>query len=172
VIVLTNESNVGFPDALGLWILDRLLGNPPVDHVARTFEAAKAKFESTRKQFAKPDKPRPSPTLELLTGNFANGSFGKAVIRPEGDALTMEFQATPARFKLEPWDGDVFAVRVIPNGPFAAMDQNLGDQPIGLAQFQAPAVSRLVGADAAGKPAVLRITLDDGQAYDFRREAK
>jgi hypothetical protein len=84
----------------------------------------------------------------------------------------MEFQATPARFKLEPWDGDVFAVRVIPNGPFAAMDQNLGDQPIGLAQFQAPAVSRLVGADAAGKPAVLRITLDDGQAYDFRREAK
>jgi CubicO group peptidase (beta-lactamase class C family) len=172
VIVLTNESNVGFPDALGLWILDRLLGNPPVDHVARTFEAAKAKFESTRKQFAKPDKPRPSPTLELLTGNFANGSFGKAVIRPEGDALTMEFQATPARFKLEPWDGDVLAVRVIPNGPFAAMAQNLGDQPIGLAQFQAPAVSRLVGADAAGKPAVLRITLDDGQAYDFRREAK
>jgi hypothetical protein len=32
-----------------------------------------------------------------------------------------------------------------------------------LAQFQ---------ADAAGKPALLPITFDDGQAYDFRREAK
>jgi hypothetical protein len=32
-----------------------------------------------------------------------------------------------------------------------------------LAQFQ---------ADAAGKLAVLRITFDDGQAYEFRREAK
>ena len=37
-----------------------------------------------------------------------------------------------------------------------------GDEPSGLAQVQ---------ADAAGKPAVLRITLEDGQAYDFRREA-
>ena len=38
-----------------------------------------------------------------------------------------------------------------------------GDEPSGLAQVQ---------ADAAGKPAVLRIILEDGQAYDFRREAK
>jgi hypothetical protein len=85
------------------------------------------------------------------------------VVRPEREALTMELQATGAQFKLEPWDGDVFALRVIPNGRFAAMAQNLGDEPSGLAQFQ---------ADAAGKPAVLRITLEDGQAYDFRREAK
>ena len=34
VVVLTNEANVGFPDAIGLWVLDRLLGNPKVDHVA------------------------------------------------------------------------------------------------------------------------------------------
>jgi hypothetical protein len=126
-------------------------------------EAAKAKYESSQKQFAKPDKPRPSPPVASLAGNFANGSFGKAMVRPESDALTMEFQSTAARFKLEPWDGDVFAVRLIPNGRFAAMAQNLGDQPIGLAQFQ---------TDASGKPSVLRITLEDGQAYDFRREAK
>jgi CubicO group peptidase (beta-lactamase class C family) len=163
VIILTNESNVGFPDALGLWTVDRLLGNPSVDHVAKTLEAAKAKYEGMQKQFTKPNKPRLSPPLASLAGNFANGSFGKAVVRPEGDALTMDLQATGAQFKLEPWDGDVFAVRVIPNGRFAAMAQNLGDEPSGLAQFQ---------ADAAGKPAVLRITLEDGQAYDFRREAK
>jgi hypothetical protein len=52
---------------------------------------------------------------------------------------------------------------LVPNGRFAAVAKNLGDQPNGLAQFQ---------ADAAGKLAVLRITFDDGQAYEFRREAK
>jgi CubicO group peptidase (beta-lactamase class C family) len=163
VTVLTNESNVGFPDALGLWVLDRILDNPSIDHVAKTLEAAEAKYESTRKQFARHDKPQPSPPLAPLAGIFANPSFGKAVVRAESDALIVEIHATGAQFRLDPWDGDIFAVRVIPNGRFAAMAKNLGDEPNGLAQFQ---------ADAAGKPAVLRITLDDGQAYDFRREAK
>jgi CubicO group peptidase (beta-lactamase class C family) len=163
VTVLTNETNVGFPDAIGLWVLDRILGNPSVDHVAKTLEAAKAKYESIRKQFARPDKPRPSPPLAPLAGNFANPSFGKAVVRPESDALTVELQATGAQFKLEPWNGDILAVRLVPNGRFAAVAKNLGDEPNGLAQFQ---------ADAAGKLAVLRITFDDGQAYEFRREAK
>jgi CubicO group peptidase (beta-lactamase class C family) len=163
VTVLTNETNVGFPDAVGLWVIDRILGNPSVDHVAKTLEAAKAKYESIRKQFARPDKPPPSPPLAPLAGNFANPSFGKAVVRPESDALMVELQATGAQFKLEPWNGDIFAVRLVPNGRFAAVAKNLGDQPNGLAQFQ---------ADAAGKLAVLRITFDDGQAYEFRREAK
>jgi hypothetical protein len=34
VIILTNETNVGLPDALGLWLLDRILGNPERDYVA------------------------------------------------------------------------------------------------------------------------------------------
>jgi CubicO group peptidase (beta-lactamase class C family) len=61
VIVLTNEENVGFPDALGLWTLDRILDNPKVDHVADTLKKAKTNFETTAKLFAKPDNPRPFP---------------------------------------------------------------------------------------------------------------
>ena len=34
----------------------------------------------------------------------------------EGDVLVMEFQATGAKFKLEPWDGDVFIARLMPTG--------------------------------------------------------
>jgi CubicO group peptidase (beta-lactamase class C family) len=34
VIVLSNQSNVGMPDAIGLWTIDRLLGNPMVDYGA------------------------------------------------------------------------------------------------------------------------------------------
>jgi CubicO group peptidase (beta-lactamase class C family) len=163
VTILTNESNVGFPDAVGLWVLDRVLDNPSVDHVANVLEAAKAKFESTRKQFARPRTPRPAPPLTPLAGNFDNPSFGKVIVRPEADTLTMEIQASSAQFKLEPWDGEIFAVRLVPSGRFAAVAKNLGDEPNGLAQFQ---------ADADGKLNVLRVTLDDGQAYEFRREAK
>jgi len=93
VTVLTNESNVGFPDALGLWVLDRILDNPSIDHVSKTLQAAKAKYESMRKQFAKHDKPQPSPPLAPLAGNFANPSFGNAVVRAESDALIVEIQA-------------------------------------------------------------------------------
>ena len=54
VIVLTNETNVGLPDAIGRWILDRILGNPKVDHVADMLKAAETNFETAAKLFAKP----------------------------------------------------------------------------------------------------------------------
>ena len=44
VVVLTNEVNVGLPDALGRWTLDRILGNPKVDVVAETFKAAQRRI--------------------------------------------------------------------------------------------------------------------------------
>ncbi len=46
VIVLTNETNVGFPDAIGLWTLDRILDNPEVDRVAEALKAATSRFET------------------------------------------------------------------------------------------------------------------------------
>jgi CubicO group peptidase (beta-lactamase class C family) len=80
VIVLTNETNVGFPDAIGLWTLDRLLDNPKVDHVGDTLTKAKAGFEAQAKMFAKPASPLPFPPLAPLAGDFANPSFGKATV--------------------------------------------------------------------------------------------
>ena len=49
VIVLTNETNVGFPDAIGLWTLDRILDNPEVDHVAEALKAATSRFDTMTK---------------------------------------------------------------------------------------------------------------------------
>jgi CubicO group peptidase (beta-lactamase class C family) len=80
VIVLSNQSNVGMPDALGLWTLDRLLGNPMVDHEATTLVKAKATYTDGEKQFARPSDPQPSPPLAPLAGNFANAGFGKAAL--------------------------------------------------------------------------------------------
>jgi CubicO group peptidase (beta-lactamase class C family) len=161
VIVLTNEVNVGFPDAVGLWVLDRILNNPKVDHVADKLTAARASFETATKLFAAPANPRPFPPLAPLTGSFVNPSFGKAAVTLEGDALAMELQATGAKLKLEPWNGDVFTARLMPLGRFAAMVENLGPLPNGFVQFQ---------MDKDAKLNLVRLSMDDGQAYEFRRE--
>jgi CubicO group peptidase (beta-lactamase class C family) len=161
VIVLTNETNMGFPDAIGLWTLDRILDNPKVDYVADALKSAKTKFETIVKLFAKPASPRPFLPLAPLAGNFVNPSFGAVAVAPEGDALVMEIQATGAKLKLEPWDGDVFTVKIMPLGRFAAIAENLGPLPIGFVQFQ---------IDKDAKLNLLRLSYDDGQAYEFRRE--
>ena len=161
VIILTNQSNVGMPDATGLWTIDRLLGNPTIDHGAKTLAQAKSTFADGVKQFARPADPEPSPPLSPLAGNFANLGFGTATLLTDGDVAILEFAKTGAKLRLDPWNGAVYSATIVPDGKFAAIAANLGPLPIAFAQFQ---------SDKNGKPAVLRLTFSDGQAYDFRRE--
>ena len=160
VVILTNITDNGFQIALGMWILDRILGNPKVDHVAKNREQAKASFETKAKLFAKPSNPRTFPPLAPLAGKFVNPSFGKAAVTLQGDALVMAFQATGARLKLEPWNGDVFLSKLMPTGPFGPI-VDLDYMTKGFAQFQ---------MDKDGKLNLLRLSIQDGQAYEFRRE--
>jgi CubicO group peptidase (beta-lactamase class C family) len=161
VVVLTNEINVGFPDAIGRWSLDRIIDNPRVDHVANAIKTATGTFETALKQFAKPVSPRPFPALAPLAGVFANPSFGKAEVTVDGDALVMELRTTGAKLKLEPWDGDIFTAKLLPLGRFTAVAESLGPLPNAFVQFQ---------MDKDGKLNLLRHSMDDGQAYNFKRE--
>jgi CubicO group peptidase (beta-lactamase class C family) len=160
VVVLTNEANVGFPDAIGAWVLDRLLGNPAVDHVAERLKLAEAGAEKDAKLWVKPAIPRPSPPLAPLAGSFTHPAVGKAAVKQDGDALVMEL-AAGAALKLDPWDGDIFTATLVPSGAFAGLAENVGPEPTAFAQFQ---------VDATGKLNVLRLTANDGQTYEFRRE--
>jgi hypothetical protein len=36
VIVLTNAQNMGYPDAIGLWLFDCILDNPEIDYVGNS----------------------------------------------------------------------------------------------------------------------------------------
>ena len=161
VIVLTNETNVGFPDAIGLWTLDRMLENPQIDHVANTLKSAKDNFATAEKLFAKPAEPRPFPPLAPLAGDFANPSIGNVAVVLQDSAMVMEIQSTGAKLKLEPWDGDVFTFKLMPLGRFAAVVENLGPRPHGFVQFQ---------IDEDAKLNVLRLSLSDGQVYEFQRQ--
>jgi CubicO group peptidase (beta-lactamase class C family) len=162
VIVFTNETNIGFPDAVGLWAADRILNNPKTDYAADALKSATHKFESADKLFAAPASPRPVPPLAPLAGDFVNAGIGKAVVALEGDALVMTLQATGARLKLTPWDGDIFTANLMREGRFAAVDAMNGPAPSGFVQFpidpQAKKIDRL------------RFSFDDGQAYDFQRQ--
>ena len=80
VIVLTNETNVGLPDAIGEWTLDRLLGNPEVDHVAQRLKAANAAFAQDEKAGAPPAVRQTATVLAPLLGDYVNDSFGHAKV--------------------------------------------------------------------------------------------
>ena len=160
IIILTNETNVEAPNSLGPWVLDRILGNAKHDPVAENLKNAKATFEATAKRFAKPANPRPFSPLAPLTGNFVNSSLGKAVLTLKDDALVIEVQATGAKFNLVPWDGDIFIASLIPTGQFGPI-VDLDYMTKGFAQFQ---------IDKDGKLNLLRLSVADGQAYEFRRE--
>lgn len=86
--------------------------------------------------------------------------MGTAAVGPEGDGLVMEIRATGAKLKLQPWNGDVFTAKLMPLGRFAAVAENLGPLPNAFVQFQIDKDARLD---------ILRLILDDGQAYEFRR---
>ena len=63
--------------------------------------------------------------------------------------------------KLEPWDGEIFTVALMPEGRFAAMAANFGPKPLGFVQFQ---------MDQTGKFDHFSFSIEDGQAYLFQRE--
>ena len=160
VIVLTNETNVGFPDAIGEWTLDRLLGNPEVDHVAAKLKAARDRAAADAAVFARPASPSPAPPLAPLAGDFVNPAFGKVGLREDGGGLMVELAGTGARLRLDPWDGGVFTASLVAEGRFAAIAANIGPGPLGFVQYQ---------IDAAGKLDQFRFSMADGQAYEFRR---
>lgn len=161
MVVLTNETNVGLPDAIGAWALERLLGNPDIDFVPLVLNHATKGFKKTESMFAKPANPRPFPPLSPLAGNFTNPAFGQVTIAVQDNALAMQLHATGARLLLQPWDGLVFTAGVQAEGRFAAVAEDLGPQPSAFAQFQIGDTGRLDR---------LRLTMDNGQSYVFRRE--
>ena len=82
-------------------------------------------------------------------------------VKEDGGALIAEFTATGAKLRIDPWNGEVLTASLVPEGRFAAVVANLGPQPIAFVQFQ---------IDKDGKLNLFKLSMDDGQAYEFRRE--
>lgn len=161
VIVLTNETNVGLPDAIGEWVLYRLLDNPVPDVVAEKLKQAKDGEAAVAKLYAPASAPPATVPLGPLAGAFAEGSFGDAAVAVENGALSLKLARTGAVLDFRPRGPYLFDITLRPEGRFAAVAENLGPQPIGFAEFQ---------TDATGAYNRLVLSLpDNGQTYAFVR---
>jgi CubicO group peptidase (beta-lactamase class C family) len=152
IVILSNIENQGFPDLAAMWFYRQLLGEPPLDQMAVGLERAKAKLAATNASFQRPASPRPSPVLADLAGRYDTLEFGPAAIRVDGERLVLALEETKAELALEPFDGDVFTVRLLPANGFEGAVALGGDQPAGFAQFL---------MDEKGRLGSLRLVLDE-----------
>jgi CubicO group peptidase (beta-lactamase class C family) len=155
VIVLTNLENKGFPDAIGLWVYDRLLGNPAIDHMHDALARAKAEETRQWELYKRPAAPRPPPDPASVIGDYASDELGPATLAAEGGGLALTVRETGARLELRPFDGAVFTAHLVPEGRFAPIVATMGDTPFGFADL---------AADLEGRLTRLRWTVE-GQAH-------
>ncbi|TCT00554.1 serine hydrolase domain-containing protein [Aquabacter spiritensis] len=161
VIVLSNQDNQGFPDALAMGIYDAVLGNPTVDHFAPAAVRAKAGYEDEAKTYQRRPDAAPPPPLAAFAGGYASPILGEADVAVDGESLVVTVARTGARLRLTPFDGPAFTVRLIAEGRFAPIVRMSGDTPTGFAQFE-------VGA--AGTVARLNWIYNETQSYGFQRK--
>lgn len=161
VFVLTNSKNVGLPDAIGAWALDKLLGNPEIDYAAVKLKDAKAADEADRRKFDRPADARPSISLDPLAGDYANSVFGDAAVKADEETLMVMLSKIGSVLRLTPWSGDVFAVSVLPDGGKQALAENIGPAPMGFAQFR---------INSSGSMDSFNLTLAGEDEYLFTRK--
>lgn len=161
VVVLTNETNVGLPDALGEWVLYKLLDNPVDDLVALKLKNAKEGEAASNAPFSAPATTGATPPLTALAGTFGNGSFGQATLAEDKGALSLKLEQTGAVLDFKSRGGHLFQITLRPEGRFAAVVADLGPTPIGFAEFR---------VDPTGNYNRLELLLPgNGQSYVFTR---
>ena len=162
VVILTNVTNVGLPDALGVFLTDRMLANPPLDYLGIVLKNAQGQAAESAKTFARPANPQATPPLAPLAGQFSNPAMGAATVTVDGARLIMTLAATGARLAVVPWDGGVFTAQLMAEGRLKDIALNLGPAPNAFVQYQ-------IGDD--GRLDQLKLSMEDGQAYLFERTA-
>ncbi|WP_415950566.1 serine hydrolase [Streptomyces sp. KLOTTS4A1] len=115
IVVLTNGSPVGVPEAIVEEFLDTArAGGPTVDWLAflgPLLEQA-ARGERSPVDYTKPPaRPAPARADGAYTGTYANDYYGPLTIGIRGDRLTMQLGPYRQQFTLRHYDGDTFSYR-------------------------------------------------------------
>lgn len=143
IIVLSNLENRGFPDAAAAAFYQTLLGNPSFDVMTAVLDHAAAQAAETKAKFTRPASPRPPRDLAAYAAAYDTEGFGPATVRVDGGMLVMKLEQTGAELALEPFDGDVFTVRMLPVAGYEKAVAAWGPEPFGFAQFQIDQDGRL-----------------------------
>ncbi|WP_301583496.1 serine hydrolase [Halomonas alkaliantarctica] len=127
IIVLTNASPTGLPEALAASFLDRAeFGVEQRDWLA----AYGPRIEPLSAPVGKlvgvtpPVEPSEARPVEAYAGDYDNAYFGAAKVRETADGLVLEIGPAPQRLRLTHWDGDRFvAFPVTENQPEGSISQ-------------------------------------------------
>jgi CubicO group peptidase (beta-lactamase class C family) len=143
VVILSNQANMGFSDAVAMWVYGHLLGSPASDPVTAAIEKARKQHQAAFSRFTPPASAAPPPSPTALTGSYHSNVFGNASLADHSGKLVLTLHETGAQFILHPFDGAVFTLSLNPEGSFAAIAATMGDLPAGFANFQAGVDGRL-----------------------------
>jgi CubicO group peptidase (beta-lactamase class C family) len=112
VVVLTNGNGTPAPDVLARLAIDRLLGLPPVDWLARVQARLDAAREADKKsgklaeQYDRKAGTRPAHALVEYEGEYEHPAYGTLRVRREGAALAADYHGIP--LPLEHWHYETF----------------------------------------------------------------
>lgn len=154
LVILTNEGTNALADAVGAWFYDRLLGNPDVDYSAKDLAIIRNAQAKAADEGRRPAAPTPAGPDGDYTGAYTSGVTGPARVASDGGALSLAFERPGSRFRLQPWNGDVFVLTATEPALAATME---ADSPA-LVQFQRTVQGR-----------VDRVRLGDGQDIELTR---
>ncbi|MQT12414.1 serine hydrolase [Segnochrobactrum spirostomi] len=159
IVILTNEQNQGFPDAVATWFYQRYLGEDPTDWVDRALTTARVRASEDEQNLVAPSAPAPLPAASDVAGHYTNPALGTLELAADGDGLAMRLEETGAVLTLKPWSGAVYTFALKPEGRFAVTAAQGDTGPAGFAQFVMDKTGRL--SDLEWKMA--------GQSFTFTR---
>jgi hypothetical protein len=112
VVVLTNGTPVGLPEAVAASFLDLVeLGAVKQDWLALYGEVfvQMAKNPSKLAKEQRPSNPGPTRKIVAYVGSYDNNYYGPAQVFDKNGTLTLKIGRQPLEFTLQPWEGDTFA---------------------------------------------------------------
>ncbi|MFM9370400.1 serine hydrolase [Streptomyces sp. Da 82-17] len=113
IVVLTNGSPVGVPEAVAGTFLDTAqTGGPTVDWLKFIGPLLRQAAEGERSEtdYAKPPaEPAPARKSDAYTGTYENDYYGPMTVTAKGDDLVMQLGPKKQRFPLRHYDGDTFS---------------------------------------------------------------
>lgn len=114
IVVLTNGSPVGLPEAVGATFMDLAeFGRVERDWLTGFAALFAASLENPSRLAGRrrPDDPRPARRASAYVGTYANSYFGSARIVRRAGRLTMLLGPKNQAYRLRHWNGDTFSYR-------------------------------------------------------------
>lgn len=107
IVILTNVRNTHLALALALQFFDLYFNKPDQDWSQKLL----AQVPQAPAAPQSPHSPQPSLPLENYAGTYHNEVYGDAVVKKEGQKLSLKLGENDLPFLLEAWDRDIFTLK-------------------------------------------------------------